>query len=70
MPSESRDPPRPHRLIASLQRRESALAEMRRAGRANAYDRAELQALRWAIPHLVARWAASTEKAPADVSRP
>lgn len=69
MPTESSDPPRPRRLIASLQRRETTLNEMRKAGRANHYDRAELQALRWAIAQLLALWPtepASTEKAPHD----
>lgn len=43
---------RPARAIAALQRRADYLGELIAAGEANTFDRAEYQALRWALPQL------------------
>lgn len=62
--------PRRRRFIATLQRRQQHLEAQKLAGRANAYDKAELQALTWAIEQLEALMPAApadvTEKAPSD----
>jgi hypothetical protein len=45
---------RPTRFIASLLHRQNRLQHFTTHGRSNDFDRAELAALRWAIPHLQA----------------
>lgn len=58
MTPPSRDDLRPPRFIASLQHRQMRLERFLTLGRSNDYDKAELAALKWALPHLQAMFPA------------